>query len=142
MRWCSSGSPKVPTPFSYTTDVSNVAAAIFVFETTTKSVTGNNLSDWRRLLSSVPRARRAVIDRDGNYNNSISVNGDFNTWGSPKEQRLWTETCDSLSDTILQPTYRPLRSNVPTILLSRLQPILGGAAQLRKQGVRHGLRGQ
>jgi hypothetical protein len=106
------GSPKVPTPFSYTTDVSNVAAAIFVFETTTKLQYGNNLLDWPRLLSSVPRARRAVIDCDGNYNDSISVDGDFNTWGSPKEQRVWTETCDSLSDTILQPTYRPLRSNV------------------------------
>jgi hypothetical protein len=77
--------------------------------------------DWARLLSTVPRQRRAIIDCDGNYNDWITVEGDSNAWSSPRGGE-WTEICDSISDTILQPTYRPLRANVRSFAFHGYDP--------------------
>jgi hypothetical protein len=104
------GAPGRTTPFPYTTDVASVDAAIFIFEFTTELQYGDLLA-WARVLSRVPRARRVVIDCDGKYNEAIPVVGDINH-ASADRSREWLEICDSISDTILQPTYHPLRANV------------------------------
>src|SRR5262245_33474449 len=67
------GAPELPTPFNFTTDVSNVDAVIFAFEGVTLQY--GDLLDWVRLLASVPRSRRVVIDCDGNYGDNIAVQG-------------------------------------------------------------------
>jgi hypothetical protein len=52
-----------------------------------------------------------VIDCDGKYNDAIRIVGDINH-ASVELSRQWREICDSISDTVLQPTYHPLSSNV------------------------------
>jgi len=104
------GEPGRPSPFPYTTDVAAVDAAVFIFEFTTELQYGDLLA-WARILSRIPRSRRVVIDCDGKYNDAIHVVGDINH-ASRAMSREWTEICESISDTILQPTHRPLRPNV------------------------------
>jgi hypothetical protein len=104
------GAPPKASTFNYTTDLSSVDAAIFIFEFTTELQYGDLLA-WSRILGRIPRSRRIVIDCDGKYNDAIQITGDLNH-ANAELSRQWLEICDSISDTILQPTYRPLRSNV------------------------------
>jgi hypothetical protein len=104
------GAPGRPSAFNYTTDVSSVDVAVFIFEFTTELQYGDLLA-WSRLLGRIPRSRRVVIDCDGKYNDALHITGDINH-AKADLSRQWLEICDSISDTILQPTYRPLRSNV------------------------------
>src|SRR5216683_6805592 len=71
------GSPKKPSAFKYTTDVSAADAAVFIFEFSTDLQYGDLLA-WTRLLSRIPRSRRVVVDCDGKYNDVIHVTGDIN----------------------------------------------------------------
>ena len=104
------GRPPAKSAFTYTTDVSSADAAVFIFEFTTELQYGDLLT-WTRLLSRIPRSRRVVIDCDGKYNDAIQITGDVNH-ASAELSRQWLEICDSISDTILQPTYHPRRPNV------------------------------
>jgi hypothetical protein len=104
------GAPERSTAFNYTTDVSDGDAAIFIFEWTTQLQYGDLLA-WAKLLARIPRSRRVVIDCDGMYNEAIRVTGDMNHHDT-SVSRGWLEICDSISDTVLQPTYHPLRANV------------------------------
>jgi len=114
------GPRKNNSPFNYSTDLRNVDALVFIFEWTTDLQEGD-LLDMARLVASVPRKRRVVIDCDGKYNDAISVVGDYNH-ASEQESRRWIEICDSLSDKIYQPTYHPLRSNVRTFFFHAYNP--------------------
>src|SRR5262249_31168519 len=58
-------SPKIP--LNYSVDLSGADAVIFVFEWTTDLLYGDRL-DWLRLIQTVPRRRRVLIDCDGRYN--------------------------------------------------------------------------
>lgn len=104
------GDPGPSSAFAYTTDVASMDAAVFIFEFTTELQYGDLLA-WARILSHIPRRRRVVIDCDGKYNDAIQIVGDINH-GSAARSREWIHICDSLSDTILQPTYHPRRPNV------------------------------
>lgn len=104
------GMPGKKSSFNYTTDVSTADAAIFIFEFTTELQYGDLLA-WARLLGKIPRSRRIVIDCDGKYNDAVEPVGDINH-ANAQLSREWIEICDSISDTILQPTYHPLRPNV------------------------------
>jgi hypothetical protein len=114
------GEPNPKIPLNYSTDLSAADAVVFVLEWTTELQNGDRL-DWTRLLSSVPRRRRVVIDCDGRYNDAISVYGDYNH-RNPAESRAWIAFCDSLSDKICQPTPRPLRDNVRPFLFHVYDP--------------------
>jgi hypothetical protein len=104
------GPAKPGSAFNYSTVIANADAVVFIFEWSTHLQFGDSL-DWNRLLRQFPRRRRVVIDCDGKYNDAISVGGDVNH-PDAESSRRWVEICDSLSDTILQPTHHPLRSNV------------------------------
>lgn len=114
------GAPGRPSAFNYTTDVSNVDVAIFVFEFTTELQYGDLLA-WTRLLAQIPRSRRVVIDCDGKYNNMIHLTGDINH-ADAELSREWVDICDSLSDIILQPTHHPLRPNVKPFFFHGYDP--------------------
>ncbi len=104
------GNPRRSSSFKYTTEVTSADAAIFIFEFTTELQYGDLLA-WARILAKVPRSRRVVIDCDGKYNDMIQIAGDINH-ADAELSREWIEICDSLSDTVLQPTHRPLHPNV------------------------------
>jgi hypothetical protein len=114
------GRPLPNIPLSYSVDLSGADAVIFVFEWTTDLLYGDCL-DWLRLISSVPRRRRVVIDCDGRYNDPINVHGDFNH-RTEAESTTYVDFCDAVADKIYQPTPRPLRPNVGTFLFHIYDP--------------------
>lgn len=110
--------PKIP--LNYSLDIGSADAVVFIFEWTTYLEHSDNL-DFLRLVGKVRRARRVILDGDGNYNDAISVAGDFNHRDAAGSQR-WIDICDSLSDKICQPTRHPLRSNVRPFLFYGYNP--------------------
>ncbi|PRQ02451.1 hypothetical protein ENSA5_22690 [Enhygromyxa salina] len=136
------GPAEVELGLPYSKVLAGADAVVFVFEWTTHLQYGDWV-DWVRLVGSVPRRRRVVIDCDGAYNDPIEIDGDYNhsstggrmswaggdeLWGcagtisAEASSRAWIELCDSLSDKIFQPTPRPLRANVGTFLFHIYDP--------------------
>ncbi|MGE8942430.1 glycosyltransferase family protein [Leptospira interrogans] len=114
------GPPNASFAANYTQDLSNADAVVFVVEWTTELQFGDRL-DWVRLLTSVPRERRVVIDCDGAYNEPITFNGDYNH-KTPESSARWIAVCDSISDKICQPTFKPQRPNVRPFLFHIYDP--------------------
>jgi hypothetical protein len=114
------GRPEPSIPLAYTLDVESCDAVFFIFEWTTALMRGDNL-DWVRLFNSVPRERRVILDGDGNYNDVIAVDGDYNH-RTDSERKKWLDVCDCLSDKICQPTLHPLRANVRSFLFYSYNP--------------------
>jgi hypothetical protein len=113
--------PVMDSPFSYSTEVSESDALVFVFESQTALEYGDSL-DLARLVARVPRERRIVVDQDGGYNDAIRISGgDCNHLDLDASAR-WIEICDSLSDKIVQPTLHPLRENVGTFFWHAYEP--------------------
>ncbi|MEQ1738063.1 MAG: hypothetical protein ABL886_16875, partial [Rhodoglobus sp.] len=104
----------------YSKDLSGADALVFVVEWTTALQFGDSV-DWLRLLDAVPRERRIVIDCDGHYNEPIWFGGDYNH-RTMQQSAEWIAFCDSLSDKIFQPSYRPRRSNVRPFLFHIYDP--------------------
>jgi glycosyltransferase involved in cell wall biosynthesis len=97
-------------PLNYSLDIGAADAVVFIFEWTTRLQPGDQL-DLTRILSTVPRNRRVVLDGDGKYNDVITAGDDYNHPDRRAAQE-WIETCDSLSDKICQPTLHPVRPGV------------------------------
>jgi glycosyltransferase involved in cell wall biosynthesis len=114
------GPPYPPIALDYSRALAGADALIAIFEWTTGLLRGDRL-DWARLLTAVPRRRRVVIDCDGNYNDPLAVEGDYNHRDAAASRR-WIEVCDSLSDKVCQPTLHPLRPNVRPFLFHLYDP--------------------
>jgi hypothetical protein len=114
------GPPNPKSSFNYSLDVRPDNAVIFIFEFTQHLDYGEKIG-FPRLLGTVPRERRVVIDCDGKYNDAISVLGDENHPDAKSSQR-WVDICDSLADKICQPTFHPMRSNVRPFLFHAYNP--------------------
>jgi hypothetical protein len=125
------GPPSTKIPLDYSEDLGGADAVVFVFEWTTSLQHGDRLT-WLRLLSAVPRNRRVVIDCDGQYNDLINVNGDFNH-RTEASSRDWIDFCDEVSDKICQPTPRPLRPNVRPFLFHIYDPTWERPLDLRNR---------
>src|SRR4029453_11446627 len=95
----------------------------FIFEWTTGIKPGDQL-DLARIVSTVPRGRRVILDGDGKYNDLIRAADDYNH-ADETARSQWIETCDSLSDKICQPTLHPLRPNVIPFLFYAYNPSWG-----------------
>lgn len=107
-------------PLKYSLDIESADALIFIFEWTTELLGGDGL-DFVRLLGKIPRARRVVIDCDGNYNDAMKIAEDYNHRDAGSSRR-WLAVCDSLSDKICQPSLHPLRKNVRPFLFHAYNP--------------------
>lgn len=108
------GWPNPKIALDYTPDLAGADAVVFVFEWTTSLLHGDQL-DWLRLVSSVPRCRRVVVDCDGRYNDMINIHGDFNH-RTQEESIAYVGFCDEVADKICQVTPHPRRPNVGTFL--------------------------
>jgi hypothetical protein len=106
--------------FSFSMDVASADAVVFIFEWTTELRYREQL-DLARVVSTVPRERRIVIDCDGAYNTLVSIAGDYNH-RDVAASRLWMDICDSVSDKICQPTLHPLLPNVRPFLFYAYDP--------------------
>jgi hypothetical protein len=114
------GRPNPKIPLNYSLDVESADAIVFVFEWTTQLMAGDSL-DLLRLTTKVPRRRRVILDGDGNYNDIISVDGDYNH-RDPGDRAQWIAICEALSDKICQPTFHPRPRNVRPFLFYSYNP--------------------
>jgi hypothetical protein len=114
------GPPNPKIPLNYSVDMESADAVVFIFEWTTQLQYGDQL-DLVRLVAKVPRSRRIIIDGDGNYNEPIHVEDDYNHKDAASGDR-WVEFCDSLADKICQPTLHPRRPNVLPFLFYAYSP--------------------
>src|SRR5215510_4055567 len=123
-------------PFECSLDLESADAVVFVFEWNLYLFPGGDKKkggiyrdglmgighlNVAKLFSRVPRQRRVILDCDGMYNDSLQVDGDFNHPDADASRRR-IELCDSLSDKIFQPTYRPLRPNVKPFFFHGYDP--------------------
>lgn len=114
------GPPRAGSTFNYSLDVEVADAVVFIFEFTTRLEYGEKFS-LLRMVGTLPRERRVVIDCDGGYNDAISVVNDINHRDTTASKH-WMEVCDSLSDKICQPTFHPLRPNVRPFFFHAYNP--------------------
>ncbi len=107
------GPPNTKLALDYSLNLESADAVIFVFEWTTQLQYGDGM-DWLRLLESVPRNRRLVIDCDGAYNDKIEHHGDYNH--TPDEASPSTMSPGPISERgssvprSAAPTAKPARS--------------------------------
>ena len=128
--------PEPDSPFACSLDLESADAVIFVFEWNLYSFPGGDKKqrvvyrdglmgighlNVAKLFSRVPRRRRVILDCDGMYNDATHVDGDFNHVDAEASRRR-TDLCDSLSDKIFQPSFRPLRANVRPFLFHAYDP--------------------
>lgn len=112
--------PELPN-LPFTTDLDNVDLALFILQ-----VPGDlpDMPYLARLLDTIPRERRAVVDLWGRYNDTIRLDHDFNHL-EKLEGHLgweWEEAMSAISDTILQPSQKPLRADVGSFLFHAFDP--------------------
>jgi hypothetical protein len=114
------GPPNPRIPLNYSRDITSSDAVVFIFEWSTQLQYGDHL-DLVRLFGRIPRSRRVIVDGDGNYNDLLSVDGDYNHRNS-ESVRTWIDFCDSLADKICQPTLHPFKENVRPFLFYGYNP--------------------
>jgi hypothetical protein len=109
--------PRVPTSL----DLDRFDFVIFVVYETTDFP---DLPYLARLLDTVPKERRVVIDCCGRYNDTIRIEHDFNHLEKLDGHQgwEWVEGFQAISDTILQPTLRPRRDDVRCFLFHAFDP--------------------
>jgi hypothetical protein len=112
--------PELP-GLPYTTDLAGVDLALFVIQ-----VPGDfpDMPHLARLLDTIPREKRVVVDLWGRYNETIYVDHDFNHL-----EKLdghvgweWDDAFRAISDTILQPTLTPRRADAGSFLFHGFAP--------------------
>jgi hypothetical protein len=77
-----------------------------------------------QLLDGIPREKRMVLDLWGRFNDTIRVEHDFNHLEKLDEHEgwEWVDAMQAFSQTILQPTLAPLRSDVRSFLFHGYDP--------------------
>jgi hypothetical protein len=105
----------------YTTDLEGVDLALFVVQ-----VPGDfpQMPHLARLIDTIPREKRAVLDLWGRYNETIYVDHDFNhleKLDSPLGWE-WEEAFRAVSDIVLQPALSPLRPDAGSFLFHGFAP--------------------
>jgi hypothetical protein len=116
----------------FSIELSDVDQVVFVFESSLRWLSGLQLV---RILSSVPRHRRAILDADGMYNRRIAIDGYDRNHASERERSEWLAYYERLADRILQPTFAPLEPGVRPLLFYGFDPAaqVGGDASRRKR---------
>ena len=77
-----------------------------------------------QLLDGMPKERRVIIDCYGRYNETIRVEHDFNHLEKMDGHQgwEWIEAFQAVSNKMLQPTLKPLRSDVRSFLFHAYDP--------------------
>jgi hypothetical protein len=112
--------PDLPS-LPFTTDLGGVDLALFIVQVPSDFP---DMPYLARLLDTIPRERRAVVDLWGRFNDTIRVEHDFNHL-EKLDGHLgweWEEALLAVSDRILQPTLKPLRSAVQPFLFHGFDP--------------------
>ncbi len=94
-------------------DVGRFDYVVFIIESRLGWMTGVRLP---RILSAVPRRRRAILDADGMYNRIVTVNGRDRNHATERDHEQWLAFYHELADKIFQPTFTPLEPDVVPLL--------------------------
>lgn len=116
------GEPNPDLPLlPYTTDLSEVDAALFVIQVPSDFPDMPHLA---RVLDGVPREKRMVVDLWGRFNDTIRVDHDFNHLEKLDGHAgwEWEDAIGAVGGTILQPTLAPQRSAVRSFLFHGYDP--------------------
>jgi hypothetical protein len=110
------GDPNPELPLlPFTTDLRHVDLAVFIVQVPSDFP---DMPQLARVLDGIPRERRVVVDLWGRFNDTIRVERDFNHL-EKLDGHLgweWEEALQTVSATILQPTFNPLRPGVGSFL--------------------------
>lgn len=116
------GPPQADLPdLTFTTDLDGVDVALFAIQVPSDFP---DMPYLARLLDQIPRSRRVVVDLWGRYNDTIRTEHDFNHL-EKLDGHLgweWEQAIGAASDTIVQPTLKPIRSNVGSFLFHGFEP--------------------
>lgn len=110
------GEPNADLPrLPYTTDSGGTDVAVFVVQVPSDFP---DMPYLARVLDTVPRERRVVVDLWGRFNDTVRIDHDFNHL-EKLDGHLgweWEEAFQAVSDVILQPTLSPRRAGVRSYL--------------------------
>lgn len=95
--------PRFPT-VRFSTRISDADYLVFILESGLGWLSGLRLP---RILSDIPRSRRAILDADGLYNPLVRVNGYDRNHAGERERVEWLTDCDLLASRVLQPSSTP-----------------------------------
>ena len=95
--------PNFPT-VRFSRDLEDADYVVFIFESGVQWLSGLRLP---RILSAIPRARRAILDADGLYNPLVRVNGYDRNHPNEAQRAEWVRRCDLLAGRVLQPSTQP-----------------------------------
>lgn len=116
------GEPNPELPLlPFTTDLAAVDLALFVVQVPSDFP---DMPYLARVLDTVPRERRALLDLWGRFNDTIRVEHDFNHLEKLDDHLgwEWEEAFTAVSDTVLQPTLAPRRAAVKSFLFHGYDP--------------------
>jgi len=99
----------------FTTDLSDVDLGLFVVQVPSDFP---DMPYLARVLDGIPKAKRAIVDLWGRYNDTIRVEHDFNHLEKLDGHQAWEwqDALAAVSEVILQPTLAPKRANVKSFL--------------------------
>jgi hypothetical protein len=100
--------PRFPS-VRFSLDLVDADYVVFIIESGLHWMSGLRLP---RILNTVPRLRRVILDADGMYNPLISVDGYDRNHGSEDQRLAWLTHYNLLACQVLQPTFAPLQPGV------------------------------
>jgi len=103
----------------FSTNVGAFDYVVFILESRLEWLSGLRIP---RILSSIPRRRRAVLDADGAFNRRISIDGYDRNHVTEKDRARWLTYFYGLADKIMQPTLTPVEPNVLPVLFYGYDP--------------------
>ena len=110
--------PNFPT-LRFSSDVDSFDYAVFIIESELGWMSGLRLP---RLLTALPRERRAVLDADGMYNRRITIDGYDRNHAHDVSCERWRTSLRLLAGKILQSTSYPLEPDVTPLLFYGYDP--------------------
>jgi hypothetical protein len=105
----------------FSTELSSFDYVVFIIESSLSWLSALRLP---RILASVPRRQRAILDADGMYNRVITVDGYDRNHATERDRLLWLTCYNLLADKILQPTIAPQEPGVRALPFYGYNPAL------------------
>ncbi len=114
------------TGLRFSTEAAAFDRVVFIVESWRGWMSGLRMP---RLLASVPREQRAILDADGMYNPVVCIDGYDRNVPTEADRMQWRAHYQLVSDRIMQPTLQPVEPGVRSVLFYGYDP----SAQIRPE---------
>ncbi|TAJ77407.1 glycosyltransferase family 1 protein [bacterium] len=121
----------------FSTNISAFDYVMFIIESGLRWMSGLQLA---RILSGMPRRRRAILDTDGMYNQMIVAEGYDRNHATERDRSAWLAQHADLADRILQPTAEPREPGISPLPFFGYDPasqIGAGASPCKRFDIIH-----